>query len=77
MGLNDFYDGHQEIDYLALSRKMRNNIKDQLSDMKPVVKFNNGNPVVLCALCCTIVKYVDDMKTAKAAICDEFKGCGE
>lgn len=67
----------EEIDYKALSRKMRNNIKDQLSDMKPVVKFNNGDPVVLCALCRRIVAYSVDPKTASAQICDELEGCGE
>jgi hypothetical protein len=70
-------DPEKPVDYKALSRKMRNNIKEQLPDMKPIVKFNGGNPVVLCALCRCIVKYGVDPKTAKAAICDEFEGCGE
>lgn len=70
------WDTEEGIDYEALARTMRNNIKEQLPDMKPIVKFNGGNPVVLCALCRRIVQYGVKPATARAQICEEFVGCG-
>lgn len=39
------------------------------------VKFNGGNPVVLCAVCGSIIGYSAPQK-AKAGICAEGEGCG-
>jgi hypothetical protein len=40
-----------------------------------VVKFNNGNPVLLCHLCRTILRNVDRGEHA-AEICAPGYGCG-
>jgi len=45
--------------------------------VSPLVKFNDGNPVLLCSVCRVILEYGVDPKYCTAAICPEGSGCGE
>jgi len=45
--------------------------------VSPSIKFNGGNPVLLCAVCRVILEYGVDPKNCMARICPEGSGCGE
>jgi hypothetical protein len=69
---------HQRDDALRILKQLRWRAQEDIdcNDVKAKVRFNGGNPVLLCHLCHTIMRYGVDPKTAKAAICPEGHGCG-
>lgn len=68
----------QRDDALLLVKRFRDRAQEEIDEggVQPIVKFNGGNPVVLCHLCSTIAEYGVDPKTAKARICPVGHGCG-
>ena len=63
-----------------LIRGLREDMQEKIDkgEQEAEVKFNGGNPAVLCAVCRRIVRTGVNPKTAKAEICPPGPlGCGE
>ena len=45
--------------------------------VSPIIKFNGGNPVLLCSVCRVILEYGVDPKYCTARICPKGSKCGE
>jgi len=69
---------YQRDDALRLVKQLRWRAQEEIDGggVRADVRFNGGNPALLCHLCHVIMEYRVDPETTKAAICPEGHGCG-